>query len=345
MTDAAPAPTAASPTTAPPAPETTTTTRVAVLDDYSRRSHTFADWDSLGAAVEITYFHEPLTEEELPAALGEFHVLVLMRERTRFPRRVLEQLPNLRLVITAGMHNAAVDTEYLRQRSISMVGTESHAGAGRGVGTTIELAWAHIFATTKRITIEDRAVRHGAWQQGFPIGLAGKTLGLAGLGRLGAEMVGPARAFGLDVIAWSTNLTQERADEVGVERVSKQDLLARSDILSIHLVLSDRSRGTFGAGDLALMKPTAVLINTSRGPIVEEPALVAALKTGRIAAAGLDVFDIEPLPADHPLRTMERAVLTPHLGYVTEAGFRTAYAQVVEDIAAFVAGSPIRVIS
>jgi phosphoglycerate dehydrogenase-like enzyme len=345
MTDAATTPTAASPTTALPATETTTTTRVAVLDDYSRRSHTFADWDSLGTAVEIAYFHEPLTEEELPAALGEFHILVLMRERTPFPRRVLEQLPNLRLVITTGMGNAAVDTDHLRQQSIPMVGTESYAGACRGVGTTIELAWAHIFATTKRITIEDRAVRNGAWQQGFPIGLAGKTLGLAGLGRLGAQMVGPARAFGLDVIAWSSNLTQERADEVGVERVSKQDLLARSDIVSIHLVLSDRSRGTFGADDLAFMKPTAVLINTSRGPIVEESALVAALKTGRIAAAGLDVFDTEPLPADHPLRTMERAVLTPHLGYVTEAGFRTAYAQVVEDIAAFVAGSPIRVIS
>jgi phosphoglycerate dehydrogenase-like enzyme len=321
------------------------TTRVAVLDDYSRRAHGFADWESLGGAVEVTCLHEPLSEEMLPAALAEFDMLVLMRERTRFPRRVLEQLPNLRLVITTGMGNAAVDTAYLQERGIPMVGTGMGAKGGRGVSTTTELAWAHIFATLKRITIEDRAVRQGAWQQGFPTAIAGKTLGLAGLGRLGAEMVPPARAFGLDIIAWSPNLSQERADEVGVERVSKEELLARSDVLSIHLVLSERSRGTFGADDLARMKTTAVLINTSRGPLVEESALVAALKTGRIAAAGLDVFDTEPLPADHPLRTMERAVLTPHLGYVTEPGFQAAYAEVVEDIAAFLAGSPIRIIA
>jgi phosphoglycerate dehydrogenase-like enzyme len=214
----------------------------------------------------------------------------------------------------------------------------------RGVSSTAEVAWALILAVLKRVTIEDRALRQGVWQAGMPRNLAGLTLGLAGLGRLGGAMVAPARAFGMDVIAWSQNLTAERATAAGAVCVSKDRLLADSDVLSIHLVLSDRTRGLFGDAELALMKPTAVLINTSRGPIVEEQALIVALRERRIAGAGLDVFDEEPLPAGHELLTLESTVLLPHLGYVSEDAFRAMYTQAVEDIAAHIRGQPVRLI-
>jgi phosphoglycerate dehydrogenase-like enzyme len=213
------------------------------------------------------------------------------------------------------------------------------------VPSTVEVAWALIFATFKRVTIEDRALRAGVWQLDLPRNLAGATLGLAGLGRLGSAMVGPARAFGMDVIAWSENLTEARTAEVGVAKVSKDELLERADVISIHLVLSDRTRGLFGAGDLALMKSSAVLINTSRGPIVDERALIEALQSQSIAGAGLDVYEREPLPPDHELLTIDNAVLLPHLGYVSEDSLRAMYTQVVEDIAAFIGGSPIRVLT
>ncbi len=312
-------------------------TRVAVLDDYLRRAASLADWAALD--VEVSFFHEPLDSEELVDALAGFDALVLMRERTAFPRSVLEQLPGLRLVVTTGMRNASLDVAYLRERGVVVCGTE-------GSGTsTAEVAWALILAVAKRVVAEDRALRTGRWQTGFPASLAGATLGLAGLGRLGSAMVPPARAFGMDVVAWSENLTDERAAEVGVERVSKDELLRRADVLSIHLVLSDRTRGLFGAAELAAMKPGAVLVNTSRGPIVDEAALVDALRAEAIAGAGLDVYDVEPLPAGHPLLALENVVLTPHLGYVTEAGFREMYRQAVEDIRAFLDGSPVRVVS
>jgi phosphoglycerate dehydrogenase-like enzyme len=318
-------------------------TRVAVLDDYQGLAAGYADWGALGSEVEVVFFSDPIAAERLPAELGEFDVLVLMRERTRFPRAVLEQLPRLRLLVTTGMGNAAVDVTYLHERGVAVSGT---AGTGaalpRGVPSTAEVAWALILAVAKRVTTEDRALREGRWQTGIPVNLAGATLGLAGLGTLGAAMVGPARAFGMEVIAWSQNLTDERAREAGVRRVGKDELLAGADVLSIHLVLSERSRGLFGAAELAHMKPTAVLVNTSRGPIVDEAALVAALRGGTIAAAGLDVYDTEPLPAGHPLTTLDNVVLLPHLGYVSEPGFRHMYGQVVEDIAAFLAGAPIR---
>jgi phosphoglycerate dehydrogenase-like enzyme len=318
-------------------------TRVAVLDDYQRRAAGYADWDALGADVEVVFFPEPIAQDELPVALADFEVLVLMRERTRFPRAVLEQLPRLELLVTTGMRNASVDAAYLHERGVAVSGT---AGTGAplpaGVPSTAEVAWALILAVAKRVTVEDRALREGRWQTGIPFTLAGATLGLAGLGTLGAAMAGPARAFGMEVIAWSHNLTDERARDAGVRRVSQDELLAAADILSIHLVLSDRTRGLFGAAELARMKPTAVLINTSRGPIVDESALVAALRDGTIAAAGLDVYDTEPLPAGRELTTLENVVLLPHLGYVSEPGFRHMYGQVVEDIAAFLAGAPIR---
>jgi phosphoglycerate dehydrogenase-like enzyme len=317
--------------------------RIAVLDDYQRRARGLADWDSLG--VEVAFFHEPIERSALAQTLAEFEVLVLMRERTAFPRDVLERLPKLALLITTGMRNASVDIAYLNERGVTVSGTGMAGGPhAPGVPSTAEVAWALILAVFKRVTVEDRALRAGSWQLGLPLNLAGATLGLAGLGRLGGSMVGPARAFGMDVIAWSQNLSGERAAELGVRRVSKDELLTGSDVLSIHLVLSERTRGLFGAAELAEMKPTAVLINTSRGPIVDERALIDALRTKTIAAAGLDVYEREPLPADHELLTLENAVLLPHLGYVSEAGLRVMYEHAVEDVSAFRAGAPIRVI-
>jgi phosphoglycerate dehydrogenase-like enzyme len=218
------------------------------------------------------------------------------------------------------------------------------SGTQGGGASTIEVTWALILSVLKRVTIEDRAMREGSWQLALPADLYDTTLGLAGLGRLGSAMVPVAKAFDMEVIAWSQHLTEERAKQVGARLVSKEELLSQSDVLSIHLVLSDRTRGLFGAADLALMKPTAVLVNTSRGPIVDEAALVDALTSRQIAAAGLDVFDREPIPPDHPLLSLENTVLTPHLGYVTERGFRAMYGQAVEDIAAFLQGKPVRVI-
>jgi phosphoglycerate dehydrogenase-like enzyme len=320
-------------------------TRVAVLDDYQRRASDFADWGSLGPGAEVVFFHERIDPATIADTLADFDVLVLMRERTAFRRPLLERLPRLRLLVTTGMWNAAVDDAYLREAGVVYCGTgRSDAGPAAGIPSTAEVAWALILVVCKRVTVEDRAIRAGNWQLGLPVNLGGATLGLAGLGHLGSSMVGPARAFGMDVIAWSENLTDERAAAFGVRRVSKGELLSAADVLSIHLVLSDRTRGLFQAADLATMKPTAVLVNTSRGPIVDEAALVQALQERTIAGAGLDVYDIEPLPAAHPLTTLDNVVLLPHLGYVSEAGFRQMYGQVVEDIAAFLAGSPIRTI-
>ena len=329
--------------------------RVAVLDDYHRIAHTLADWSSLG--VEVAYFDRPLKRAELPAALAGFDTLVLMRERTAFPREVLEQLPDLELVVTTGMRNASLDIEYLRSRGVRVCGTGipgygsrdklsvSGATEPQGLPSTIELAWALIFALFKRVPYEDRAIRAGIWQAGLPRNLAGATLGLLGLGRLGGQMVGPARAFGMEVIAWSQNLTPARAAEAGAIAVTRDELLTRSDVLSIHLVLSERTRGLIGAEELAKMQPSAFLVNTSRGPIVDQRALVDALRSHGIAGAGLDVYDVEPLPADSELLGLENTVLTPHLGYVSREGLAEMYEQVVEDLAAYLRGEPIRVIA
>jgi phosphoglycerate dehydrogenase-like enzyme len=329
--------------------------RAAVLDDYQGRAHEFAAWGSLAGEVEVTFFSKPIPRDELADTLADYEALVLMRERTAFPREVLERLPKLQLVVTTGMRNASLDVDYLGERGVTVSGTGMSGGSRPGTGmsggsmpglaSTVEVAWALILAVCKRVTLEDRALRAGHWQLDLPTNLAGATLGLAGLGRLGGSMVAPARVFGMDVIAWSEHLTDECAAEFGVRRVSKQQLLEQSDVLSIHLVLSDRTRGLFGAGELALMKPTAALINTSRGPIVGERALIEALRSRTIAAAGLDVYDREPLPADSPLLSLENTVLLPHLGYVSEQAMRSMYADVVAGIAAFVAGTPIRMLT
>ncbi|MGC9222030.1 MAG: D-2-hydroxyacid dehydrogenase family protein [Solirubrobacteraceae bacterium] len=323
--------------------------RIAVLDDYHRIAHTLADWRSLG--VEVAFFDRPLRGQQLVAALRGFDTLVLMRERTPMPAEILERLEELVLVVTTGMRNASLDVAHLRSRGVTVCGT-GVPGYGRvaparsvGVASTVELAWALIFALFKRVTVEDRAIRTGVWQSALPTNLAGATLGLAGLGRLGCQMVAPARAFGMEVIAWSQNLTPARAEAASARYVDKAELLGSSDVISIHLVLSERTRGLFGSEELAAMKRSAFIVNTSRGPIIDEDALTAALGDQRIAGAGLDVYDVEPLPAHNALLMLDNAILTPHLGYVSREGLSEMYGQVVEDIAAYQRGIPIRVIS
>jgi phosphoglycerate dehydrogenase-like enzyme len=319
--------------------------RIAVLDDYHHKAAELADWESLRG--DVSFFHEPIPTQELASTLANTEVLVLMRERTALGAETLAQLPSLKLVVTTGMRNASLDVDYLHQHAITVTGTGMLGYYPGQLNSTVEVAWALIFALYKRITHEDTAIRQGIWQdrQPFPRNLAGETIGLLGLGHLGGQMVAPAKAFGLNVIAWSQNLTEHRAAEAGATRVHDLNtLLNTADIVSIHMVLSDRTHHLLGSEQLNAMKPGAVLINTSRGPIVDQQALVAGLRAGQPAAAGLDVYDQEPLPKDHPLLQLENTVLTPHIGYLSEAAFREMYEQVVENIAAFQRGTPIRMI-
>jgi phosphoglycerate dehydrogenase-like enzyme len=314
-------------------------TRVAVLDDYQAVAESYADWRGL-PDTEVRFFHDHLDDEDaLVDRLVGFDVLVLMRERTPLRRSLLARLPKLRLAVTTGMRNASIDLEAAREYGVVVCGTQGSAAA------TTELAWALILSLVRHVPAEDAAIRAGGWQHTVGTDLAGATLGLLGLGRLGRAMVPVARALDMDVIAWSQNLTDQLAAEAGATRVDKEELFSHSDVLSIHLVLSDRTRGLVGARELALMKPTAYLVNTSRGPIVDEQALLAALREGRIAGAGLDVFDREPLPPDHPIRQAPRTVLTPHIGFVTHRTYAQWYAGAVEAIAAFLAGTPINVLN
>ncbi|QUH01492.1 D-2-hydroxyacid dehydrogenase family protein [Saccharopolyspora erythraea] len=318
--------------------------RVAVLDDYQRVARDYADWDSLPASVE--FFHDHVADrEELVRRLQPFQVIAAMRERTPFPREVLEALPNLKLLVTTGMRNASIDLAAASELGITVSGTGGSGSADRSWQPTAELTWGLIFAVTRNIPLEDRALREGGWQRTVGVELGGRTLGLLGLGRLGTQVAAIGRAFGMPVIAWSQNLTDEAAEAAGARRVDKEELFASSDILSIHTVLSRRTRGLVGAAELALMRPTAYLINTSRGPIVDEAALREALHAGRIAGAGIDVFEREPLPADDPWRGVPRTVLTPHLGYVTEGTYRAFYTDTVESIGAFLEGAPVRVLN
>ncbi|MEM6680499.1 MAG: D-2-hydroxyacid dehydrogenase family protein [Pseudomonadota bacterium] len=317
--------------------------RIAVLDDYQGVAKSLTDWSALEAAgAEVTVFCDTIGGAALVERLRPFEVVCLMRERTPFPAALIEALPALRLIVTTGMRNLSIDLDAATARGIIVCGTE-----GRGP-TTAQYTMALILAATRRLVTEADAFAKGGWQQGLGRDLAGLTLGLIGLGRLGAQVADLARPFGVDLVAWSENLTEARAGEVGARRApSLRALLEEADIASIHLLLSDRTRGLICAGELAAMKPDALLVNTSRGPIVNEAALVAALRAGRPGMAAIDVYSEEPVPADHPLRATDliaegRLLALPHIGYVSRQTYEIFYAQTVEAIEAWRSGTPIR---
>ena len=315
-------------------------TRIAILDDYQNTALDCADWTSIPGDPEIVVFGEHMSAEDAVAeALADFDIVVAMRERTPMPASLLARLPKLQLLVTTGMRNLAIDMQAARARGVPVCGTALLPYAA------FEHAWALILALTKHIPQADQLMREGGWQAGVSNGLHGKTLGVLGLGKLGAKAARVAHAFDMRVIAWSQNLTDEKAAEHGAVRVDKDALFRESDIITIHLVLSDRTRALVGEHELALMKPTAMLVNTSRGPIVDEAALMEALDSGSIAGAGLDVFDSEPLPAEHRLRSIPNTVLTGHTGYVMQENYALGYSQAIEDITAWLAGNPIRVLN
>jgi phosphoglycerate dehydrogenase-like enzyme len=314
--------------------------RIALLDDYQNVAMKFAEWGRLPEGVSVESFTKVLGSTDAAAkALKPFEVVMALRERTAFPRELLERLPALRLLTTAGMANAAIDVAAATELGILVCGT------GGNLVSTMELTWALILAALRHIPSEHANMRAGRWQETVGVTLVDKTLGLVGLGRIGRMMVPVAKAFGMRTLAWSQNLTDQQAAEGGAQRVDKDELLRQSDVVSIHLKLSERTTGLLGRRELGLMKPTAWLVNTSRGPIVDEGALIEALEKGAIAGAALDVFDVEPLPARHPLRGMKNAVLTPHLGYVSELVYSGFYRETLEDILAYLEGTPKRVVN
>ena len=317
--------------------------RIAVLDDYQGVALTSADWspvtDHATASSTVDVFRDHLSE---PAALVErlepYDAVVVMRERTPLPREVLTRLPRLRLVVTTGRRNPSIDTAAAAEAGITVCGTDSLPS-----GPT-ELTWALVLGLARHLVTEATAVREGGWQTTVGRDLAGHTLGLVGLGRIGTQVAGVARAFGMDVVAWSRSLTPGRAADAGARAASLDEVLSTSDVVSIHLVLAEGTRGLIGERELGLMRPDALLVNTSRGPIVDEQALLAALDRGHLGGVGLDVFDEEPLPAGHPLRRAPRTLLTPHVGYVTQDVYTTFFTGVVEDVTAYLDGSPVRLL-
>ncbi|MFD8420307.1 D-2-hydroxyacid dehydrogenase family protein [Streptomyces sp. NPDC059466] len=315
--------------------------RCAVLDDYQGVATEVVDWSPVADDVEVVGFGEHLADEDaLAAALADFDIVVTLRERVPFPGSLLGRLPRLKLLIASGMRNSVIDYAAAEAHGVTVCGTPSSPTP------PVELTWALLLGLARGLVEENGALRAGgAWQSTVGADLHGRRLGLLGLGKIGGRVARVGLAFGMRVGAWSRNLTEERAEEVGVERVdSKEELLANSDFVSVHLALGERTRGLVGAAELALLKPTAYLVNTSRAAIVDQDALLAALREGRIAGAGVDVFDVEPLPAHHPMRTAPRLLATPHLGYVSRANYEAYYGGAVEDIRAFLAGTPIRVL-
>lgn len=315
--------------------------RCAILDDYQNVALSFADWSQVSGDIDIKVFNEHLgSADQVIAALKGFGIICAMRERTAFPRAVIDALPELKLLITSGMRNASIDLDAAKARGIVVCGTPGFGNATAAIATGLMLELA------RRVGYENARLKAGAvWQSTIGLDLEGLTLALLGLGKLGTRMAEIGRAFKMHVIAWSQNLTPEKCREAGAEYVSGDELFRRADFLSIHVQLSSRTRGLIGAGQFALMKKSSYLINTSRGPIVDEGALLAALRDKRIAGAGLDVFDVEPLPLDHPLRKLDNVVLTPHLGYVASQNYRAYFAGMVEDIRAFLDGKPVRVLT
>ena len=317
--------------------------RIAVLDDWQQIARKSTDWSALMARAEVAFFDTAFrSEDEAAKALADFDILMSMRERTRFPASLVTRLPRLKMFAMTGRRAATIDAATMTARGVTVCNTGS---ADNGEGTA-ELALGLMLAATRRIPAADANIRQGRFQDGVPVGfvLSGKTLGVLGLGRLGSLMARYGRALGMHVLAWSQNLTPDKAAAAGAAWVSKDDLLSRADVISIHLVLSDRTRGLIGAPELARMKPGTILVNTSRGPIVDENAVVAAANSGRIIAA-LDVYDEEPLPANHPLRTAKNTVLTPHLGFGTAETYALFYRQSIENVLAFLDGKPTRVVS
>lgn len=315
--------------------------RLAILDDYQGVARALGPWDRLPADLRIEVFRDTLTDPDaLAERLRPFDALVIMRERTPFPRALLERLPDLRLLVTTGMRNRSVDLAACAEKGVTVCGTPGFGNP------TVDLTWGLILSVLRRIPEQERALREGRWQPA-PLGstVEGKTLGVLGLGNLGTKVARVGAAFGMRVVAWSPNLTEERAAGAGAQRVDKAALMAESDVLTLHLVLSERSRGIVGAEDIARMKRGAVVVNTSRGPLIDQPALIAALREGRIAGAGIDVYDQEPLPPDHPILSAPNTVLTPHLGYVTEENYRVYFQGAVEAVEGYLKGSPVRVLS
>jgi D-3-phosphoglycerate dehydrogenase len=321
------------------------TYKLALLDDYQKVAMRMADWNRLKKrGVEITVFHEPFSSvEDAADKLKPFDILGLLRERTAFPRSLIERLPNLKFMVLTGARASSLDDKAATDRGVPI----SNTPGGGSNASTAELCWALLMSCARDLAKGERLMRSGGWHDGLEqmVVLEGKRLGVLGLGRLGSRVAGYAKAFGMDVVAWSQNLTEDKAAKGGAKLVSKDDLLRTSDFVTIHLVLSDRTRGLLGAADLAKMKKTAILINTSRGPIVDEAALIAALQAGTIAHAGLDVYDKEPLPKGHPLTRLDNVTLVPHLGYVVEDSYRHFYAGTIEDIEAWLDGKPINVIN
>ena len=315
--------------------------RLAIINDYQRLAVETADWGRLPDKITLEVFDDQLTDpKEAVRRLLPYEIIVTAREETKFDRSLVEQLPNLKLLVFHGERNAALDLEALTERGVLVCGT----GYGYSNGT-VELAWGLILGLVKNITAEDRSIRDGDWGAGLPLGLTGKTLGILGLGTLGAGVAKLGLALDMEVIAWSQNLTKTRCEELGTTLVTKEALLRRSDVLSIHVILSQRTRGLIGAKDLAMMKSSCYLINTSRGPIVDEPALVEVLKKKGIGGAGLDVFDQEPLPINHPLRKLPNVLLTSHIGGRTYENLAARYQDCLEDVLAWLDDKPLRVVS
>ena len=316
--------------------------KVALLDDYQKVALTFADWSRVQAACDVTVFDRHLgSVDEAAAALADFDVICLIRERMPVPAALIERLPNLKLIVVTGAHNRTLDLAACAARGIVV----SHT---RNAGTehpTAELTWALILGAARYVGTETQNFREGRWQTTVGTTLFGRTLGVLGLGRLGTVVAQLGKAFGMEVMAWSPNLTAERAQAAGVRLATKAELFAGSDVVTLHMVLSDRTRGLVGAEDLALMRPDSILVNTSRGPLIDEAALLAALRDRRIGVAALDVYGQEPLAPDHPFRTLPNVLATPHLGYVTLETFEVFFPDVVEDIEAFLAGRPIRLLT
>jgi D-3-phosphoglycerate dehydrogenase len=312
--------------------------RCAILDDYLNLALDVADWSKVKDRVDLTVFNLPFANSEAAAgALKDFEIICAMRERTPFPRALFAALPKLKLLITSGMRNAAIDLEAAKEHNVVLCGTQF------GRDPTAPLTMGLILELTRNIGRENARMHAGEpLQKHVGIEIEGRTLGVIGLGKLGSKVAKLAQAFGMNVIAWSPNLTPERCKEVGVTYATKEELFKTADIVTVHVVLSQRSRGLVGAADLARMKPTAYLVNTSRGPVVDEAALLETLQQKLLAGAAIDVFSVEPLPVDHPFRQLDNIVLTPHLGYVTEESFRNHYTQMVEGIDAWFKGEPVR---